>query len=68
MVPTTTLPTLTNVFVVTVAGRLLQASFKLHAPQGTVVQGRCVNGTMEGLEVTPARRMADVRVLGCKRH
>ena len=40
-------------------------SFKLHAPRGTVVVARCVNGSVEGLQVIPASRMADVRVLGC---
>jgi hypothetical protein len=40
-------------------------SFKLHAPKGTVVEARCVNGTIS-LSVTPASRRADVRVLGCK--
>lgn len=43
-------------------------SFKLHAPRGTVVQGRCANGTVEGLLVTPTSRLADVRVLGCERN
>ena len=43
-------------------------SFKLHAPRGTVVQGRCTNGTVEGLLVTPASRLADVRVLGCEKN
>ena len=40
-------------------------SFKLHAPLGTVVSARCVNGSVVGLMVTPASRRADVRVLGC---
>lgn len=40
-------------------------SFKLHAPKGTIVEGRCVNGTAEGLVVTPASRVVDLRVLGC---
>ena len=43
-------------------------SFKLHAPKGTVVQGRCVNGTVKGLLVAPASRAADVRVLGCEKN
>jgi len=41
-------------------------SFKLHAPGGTTVQGRCVNGTVNSLTVTPATRWADVHVLGCE--
>ena len=41
-------------------------SFKLHAPMGTVVEARCVNGSVSHLVVTPTARLKDVRLLGCK--
>jgi hypothetical protein len=41
-------------------------AFKLHAPRGTTVQGRCVNGSVTGLLVTPVSRRRDVRLMGCK--
>ena len=40
-------------------------AFKLHAPQGTIVSARCVNGSVSELIVTPAHRFTDVRVMGC---
>ena len=43
-----------------------EVSFKLHAPGGVTVQARCINGTVDGLRVTPASREGDVRLLGCK--
>jgi alpha-L-fucosidase 2 len=36
------------------------ADFKLHAPYGTIIQGKVVNGRLKGLVVTPAARAADV--------
>jgi hypothetical protein len=36
------------------------ASFKLHAPYNTVVEGRIKNGKIEELKVTPTSRTADV--------
>ena len=36
------------------------ATFKLHAPQQTTVQGRIVGGTVVDLQVTPASRRKDV--------
>ncbi|MCX6998126.1 MAG: DUF5703 domain-containing protein [Kiritimatiellaeota bacterium] len=39
------------------------ADFKLHAPYGTVVQGRVGNGRLVELKVTPAERRKDVIVM-----
>ncbi|QMW04232.1 DUF5703 domain-containing protein [Spirosoma foliorum] len=36
------------------------ATFKLHAPYNTTVEGRVVNGKVENLNVTPQERMRDV--------
>lgn len=38
-------------------------SFKLHAPHGTTVEGRYVDGKLEQLIVTPDHRRGDVEVL-----
>ena len=40
-------------------------AFRLHAPRGTVVTGRCVRGVLVNLTVTPIARRTDVRLLGC---
>jgi len=41
-------------------------SFKLHAPRATIVEGRCVNGSITKLQVTPPSRKGDVRIMGCQ--
>jgi alpha-L-fucosidase 2 len=38
------------------------ASFKLHAPNNTVVEGRVENGKVTDLKVTPESRRKDVIV------
>lgn len=38
------------------------ATFKLHAPYQTTIEGRIKNGVMEDLKVTPASRLSDVIV------
>jgi hypothetical protein len=39
------------------------ASFKLHAPYQTTVEGRVVNGELLELKVTPETRQKDVKIL-----
>ena len=39
------------------------ASFKLHAPYGTTVEGIVKNGKMDSLKVTPEFRRKDVEIL-----
>jgi hypothetical protein len=38
--------------------------FKLHARRATVVEGRCENGKLLDLKVTPAERRKDVVIVG----
>jgi len=40
------------------------ATFKLHAPYQTTIEGRIKNGVIEDLKVTPAERLSDVIVYG----
>ena len=40
-------------------------SFRLHAPNSTVVEASCVNGALESINVVPAARKADIELLGC---
>jgi alpha-L-fucosidase 2 len=39
-------------------------AFKLRAPYNTTIEGRYVNGKVEGLSVTPAERLKDLKVSG----
>ena len=41
------------------------ADFKLWASGPTVIEGRCVNGTLTALTVSPEGRRSDVVLLGC---
>jgi alpha-L-fucosidase 2 len=43
------------------------ATFKLHAPYNTTVEGRVQNGKLVSYSVTPAGRKADVSVAGMRR-